>query len=297
MTIPTILFAFLLLLKVQFCWYLMFFCFPCRTNPQLEQVIPAVLSSYRASLQVGQYSFSILLRVRGFVVLGRWFRSKMIYPHTILVLVDHQVTLSTFTVPVLLARLPLIWNTHVHSIQCKSTVFPWRSSEIFVVIGWKFLTDTYIQGACKIFRLKFSAFGKTFRKPWGYNLLSHTMHVVHMVWYCCEGIVELQPACRCSWSCMGSEWYWWWWSSWPRWVHCGMLLCSTVVATNVRIFFTEIWLMVCRYDFFSYWHCPHSMQSRIYVMVWCLFICLSVCLSHLPATAALWQVCYCGADR
>jgi len=28
------------------------------------------------------------------------------------------------------------------------------------------------------------------------------------------------------------------------------------------------------------WHCPHSMQSRICVMVHCLSVCLSICLSQ-----------------
>jgi len=32
----------------------------------------------------------------------------------------------------------------------------------------------------------------------------------------------------------------------------------------------------------AYWHCPHSMQSRIYVTVRCPSVCLSVCMFACP---------------
>ena len=38
--------------------------------------------------------------------------------------------------------------------------------------------------------------------------------------------------------------------------------------------------------FKHYWHCPHSMQNRVYVAVRCPSVCPSVCLSHSPAATA-----------
>ena len=69
----------------------------------------------------------------------------------------------------------------------------------------------------------------------------HGLHtgVVYAVWCFCTGIAQLQPARRRSWSRVGSEWYRWRWSSWSRWIHRSMLLCSAVVTRNVKIVFSE----------------------------------------------------------
>ena len=39
----------------------------------------------------------------------------------------------------------------------------------------------------------------------------------------------------------------------------------------------------------AYWHCPHSMQNRVYVTVQCLSVCLSVC----PSMGPQQQTNYC----
>jgi len=63
-------------------------------------------------------------------------------------------------------------------------------------------------------------------------------------------------------------------------VLCCLFKCRGWWLQTFLCFITSLPYMF--YDLYDYWHCPHSMQTRVYVMVWCP-ICLSARLSVCPS--------------